>query len=89
MRPRTATEIVDADDLLPSGEVRRLLGNVTSMTIWRWTTDPSVGFPPPDKVIRKRKYWYRRTITDFQSRITSRETRRDIAERAEARRATR
>jgi predicted DNA-binding transcriptional regulator AlpA len=30
------------------------------MTLWRWSK--TLGFPPPDLIIARRKFWRRRTI---------------------------
>ena len=42
------------DDLIPAREVRRQLGNVSDMTIWRWTQQKIL--PEPIR-INGRKYW--------------------------------
>jgi predicted DNA-binding transcriptional regulator AlpA len=50
----------DDDDLLTSAGVKAALGGISDMTLWRWSRER--GFPPPDKVIARRKFWFRRTI---------------------------
>jgi hypothetical protein len=40
--------------LIPEPQVRKRYG-VTQMTLWRWDRDPTLGFPKP-VVIRRRKY---------------------------------
>jgi predicted DNA-binding transcriptional regulator AlpA len=50
----------DPNDLLNSGQVRKAIGNVSHMSIWRWTQER--GFPLPDKIIVRRKFWFRHTI---------------------------
>jgi predicted DNA-binding transcriptional regulator AlpA len=42
------------DDLVPAREVRRQLGDVSDMTLWRWTKQKIL--PPPVR-INGRKYW--------------------------------
>ena len=58
----------DPDDLLGARAVRDTF-NVSDMTIWRWTRDPVVQFPEPDVVIRRRRYWRRRTIDATKRRL--------------------
>jgi hypothetical protein len=59
----------DADELLGSTAVRRLVGGVTAMTLCRWQQPNSqMGFPPPDRVLNGRRYWFRRTILGWQAR---------------------
>ena len=41
------------------------------MTLWRWTRDPRIRFPPPDVVINGRKYWKRKTLRQHRQRILS------------------
>jgi len=48
------------DDLLPSRKVKVSLGGISDMTLWRWTHQ--LGFPPPDEIIQRRKYWRRSTL---------------------------
>ena len=52
------------DDYITSGEVRRFFGGISDMSLWRWTRD--LGFPKPDRVINRRKYWRRSTINSWQ-----------------------
>jgi predicted DNA-binding transcriptional regulator AlpA len=49
-----------ADDLLTGTAVKAALGGISEMTLWRWTK--ALGFPPPDYVLSRRKFWRRRTI---------------------------
>ena len=48
------------DTLVPDPQVRSLFG-VTSMTLYRWTNDPDLGFPQPIR-IRSRNYRSRRAL---------------------------
>jgi hypothetical protein len=57
------------DDLLGSRAVCATF-NVTDMTLWRWSRDPKVQFPPPDVVIRGRRYWRRDTIEATKRRLS-------------------
>jgi predicted DNA-binding transcriptional regulator AlpA len=54
-----------ASSLLSSAALRRHLGDVSEMTIWRWTRDK--GFPRPDVVIARRKFWRRATVEAWLS----------------------
>jgi hypothetical protein len=74
------TETVEppTGDLVPDPQVWRELG-ITSMTLWRWTHDPKLGFPPAIK-IRNRNFRSRRALEDFKCRML----RQSIAARGEA-----
>lgn len=48
------------DDLLTSAGLKVTLGNISEMTIWRWGRDR--GFPKPDLIIARRKFWRRGTV---------------------------
>jgi hypothetical protein len=65
----------DDDDLVPSVVVRKENGNISDMTLWRWSQPgSSVRFPPPDEIINGRKYWKRKTLRrhrEWREQITS------------------
>jgi predicted DNA-binding transcriptional regulator AlpA len=63
--PEAASHDGADDDLLTSAQVRQHFGGISEMTLWRWTRD--IGFPKPDKVIQRRKFWRRRTITNWSA----------------------
>ena len=44
------------DDLLPAREVRRINGDISEITLWRWVRDGK--FPKPVK-FNGRNYWRR------------------------------
>ena len=48
------------DDLLTSTGLKASLGGISEMTLWRWTRER--GFPKPDLVIGRRKFWRRATV---------------------------
>ena len=58
---------MDGDYLVPDPQVEREFG-VTSMTIWRWTRDPELGFPPAIQ-IKNRNYRSRQQLEAFKSRL--------------------
>lgn len=47
-------------DLLNSATVRRILGGISEMSLWRWSSTRN--FPRPDLIIARRKFWRRSTI---------------------------
>jgi hypothetical protein len=67
------------DHLVPDHIVRGEFGEVSLMTIYRWTNDPTLGFPPPIK-IRNKNFRSRRALEEFKARIV----RAAVAQRAEA-----
>jgi predicted DNA-binding transcriptional regulator AlpA len=56
------------DQLVPDPTVAKEFGGVTLMTLYRWTNDPRLGFPPPVK-IRNKNFRSRRAIEDFKARV--------------------
>ncbi|MGX1348224.1 putative DNA-binding transcriptional regulator AlpA [Bradyrhizobium elkanii] len=56
------------DQLVPDPVVAREFGGVSLMTLYRWTNDPKLGFPPPVK-IRTKNFRSRRAIEDFKARM--------------------
>ena len=59
-----------SDELVPDTVVTKEF-NVTLMTLWRWTNDPELAFPPAIK-IRSRNYRSRRALDEFKSRMLQR-----------------
>jgi hypothetical protein len=57
------------DTLVPDPQVAKEF-NVTLMTLWRWTHDPRLGFPPPVK-IQNRNYRSRRGLEKFKLNLVS------------------
>jgi hypothetical protein len=57
--------------LLTSAQVRKLVGNVSIMCLWRWQRDERVQFPMPDASINSRNYWRSTTIRAWQDRMTT------------------
>jgi predicted DNA-binding transcriptional regulator AlpA len=56
------------DQLVPDPIVAEEFGGITLMTLYRWTNDPNLGFPPPVK-IRTKNFRSRRALEDFKARI--------------------
>jgi hypothetical protein len=59
------------DQLVPDPIVAQEFGGITLMTLYRWTNDPELGFPPPIK-IRTKNFRSRRALEDFKARMISR-----------------
>jgi hypothetical protein len=60
----------DIDELVPDRQVAKECGNVTLMTLWRWSHDPKysdLNFPPPIK-IKTRNYRSRLALDEFKQR---------------------
>jgi hypothetical protein len=70
---------MEPDSLVPDPKVWKEFG-ICSMTLFRWTNDPELGFPQPIK-INGRCYRIRRELEEFKQRML----RRAIAERARER----
>jgi hypothetical protein len=66
------------DCLVPDTQVVKEF-QITSMTLWRWTHDPDLDFPPAIK-IRTRCFRSRRQLEDFKARMM----RQALAQRARA-----
>jgi hypothetical protein len=63
---------------LTAAQVRARQGSITNMTLWRWTRDPALAFPPPDDRRNNRKFWKLSTIVRWEN------ARADAAKQAEA-----
>jgi predicted DNA-binding transcriptional regulator AlpA len=48
------------DDLLTTPGIRAALGNISEMTLWRWSN--TLAFPRPDLIVARRKFWRRSTL---------------------------
>jgi predicted DNA-binding transcriptional regulator AlpA len=59
-----------SDELVPDPTVIKEF-KITLMTIWRWSNDPDLDFPPAIK-IRNRSYRSRRALDDFKARMLQR-----------------
>jgi hypothetical protein len=69
-RPATIPDL-PPDHLVPDPIVAKEFGGVSLMTLYRWTMDPTLGFPPPIK-IRTKNFRSRRALEDFKARIINR-----------------
>lgn len=68
-----------ADQLVLDTNVAKEFGGVSLMTLYRWTKDPRLGFPPPIK-IRTKNFRSRRALEEFKTRMM----RNAIGQRVEA-----
>jgi hypothetical protein len=55
------------EELVPDPRVAEEF-SVSLMTLWRWTRDPTLGFPPAIQ-IRRRNYRSRRALEEFRARL--------------------
>jgi hypothetical protein len=60
----------EVDTLVADPQVCREL-DITPMSLWRWTRDPELNFPPPIQ-IRKRNFRSRRQLEEFKARMLRR-----------------
>lgn len=49
------------ETLMTAAQVRAHFGNISHMSLWRWSNDAAMAFPPPVK-IRNRNFWRRADI---------------------------
>lgn len=61
------------DRLIPDPMVAKELG-VSLMSLWRWTRDPKLDFPPPVK-IRQRNYRSQRALDAWRARLVRKGSR--------------
>jgi hypothetical protein len=67
------------DQLVPDPIVAKEFGGVSLMTLYRWTNDPGLGFPPPIK-IRTKNFRSRCALEEFKARLM----RAAVSQRMEA-----
>ena len=74
MRPEITGKKINvaqqADALVPDPIVAREFG-VSLMSLWRWSRDPELDFPPAVK-IRNRNFRSRRELEQFKKRLIGR-----------------
>ena len=66
-RRQNRTENDRPETLIAQPDLRRMLGNVSDMTIWRWRRS---GLLPNPMVINRRNYYRESDIVAMQSRLT-------------------
>ena len=54
--------------LIPAKKVREELGGISDMTLYRWITDESLGFPRP-VYIKTRRYFDAGQLAAFKEKI--------------------
>ena len=57
------------EQLISDTDLRRIFGNVSAMTIWRWR---DAGILPPPVKIRKRNYTRASVVAEAQERLMGR-----------------
>jgi hypothetical protein len=60
---REQTDRPDGDPLLDARGTRKYCGQISEMTLWRWSHE--FGFPLPDVVIARRRFWRRSSLDDW------------------------
>lgn len=65
------------DELVADSQVAKELGNVSKVSLWRWTLDEKLDFPPPIK-INGRNYRRRSDLEAFKQRLAETSTRREV-----------
>ena len=65
-----AAAISDQDCLVNAAQLRKLLGCISEMTLFRWRGDPDLHFPAPLK-INTRNYWRRGEIEDWIAELAA------------------
>jgi predicted DNA-binding transcriptional regulator AlpA len=50
-----AEAVAELDPLLSAKHVCEFLGGISQMTLWRYRTN--LGFPPPDYLLSRRRFW--------------------------------
>jgi predicted DNA-binding transcriptional regulator AlpA len=64
---------MNPDYLVPDPQVKREFG-ITAMTLWRWTRDQALEFPPLIK-INNRNYRSRNALEAFKARLIAKALR--------------
>jgi hypothetical protein len=72
---REDQEDQEPDQLVPDAQVRRELGNITAMTLFRWGEDPSLNLPPKIKIYN-RNYRSRKLLEAFKALLLAEAIRR-------------
>jgi predicted DNA-binding transcriptional regulator AlpA len=60
---------IGGDPLLNSGAMREYCGQISEMTVWRWSRDHD--FPRPDLILNKRRFWRRSTLDGWLARMSA------------------
>jgi predicted DNA-binding transcriptional regulator AlpA len=66
-----------------AAQVRRRYGDITDMTLWRWTHDPEINFPQPEYLNGRDRFWDEAKL-DAYDRAQARQARRRAASRRRA-----
>lgn len=55
-------------ELIPSSQLRKMLGNASVMAIWRWLRLPRDPLPQPAAILGRRRFWDRNEILAWRGR---------------------
>lgn len=56
-----------AEKWITAADVRGICGGISDMTLWRWLNEPSLNFPRPI-YIGRRRYWREADVTQWLAR---------------------
>lgn len=62
--PITSNRDSSDDEYIGAAKVKAWANNISDMTLWRWLNTPSLNFPKPI-YINRRRYWRRSDIRDW------------------------
>jgi predicted DNA-binding transcriptional regulator AlpA len=72
-REKSSASTAGDEVLLPTHQVLAWLGNISTMTLWRWLHSERVRFPPPTLIINNRRYWSAGSIRRWLAERDSKE----------------
>lgn len=55
-------------DLVPSAQLRKMLGGASAMAVWRWLRLPNDPLPQPAAILGRRRFWDRNEIESWLTR---------------------
>jgi len=58
----------NTDPLISATDARKELGNISPVTLWRWT---EAGLLPPPRKVRGRKFWLVSEIDAFKTKAST------------------
>ncbi len=55
-------------DLVPSAQLRKMLGGASTMTVWRWLRLSHDPLPQPAAILGRRRFWRQSEIDEWIGR---------------------
>tara|TARA_R110002094_G_scaffold85688_20_gene89724 strand:- start:735 stop:977 length:243 start_codon:yes stop_codon:yes gene_type:complete len=62
--PEEPAEAIHRHRLISVADVRKMFGDVSDMTIWRWLKDADLNFPKPIYV-QRRRFWREAELVEW------------------------